>query len=272
MNTMCMWFILFIFYSFIGWLWEVVDKIIEEKKLVNRGFLIGPYCPIYGVGCLLLVLLLSKYREDLIVLFIMAILICSILEYSTSYIMEKLFNARWWDYSKQKFNINGRICAETMIPFGILGCVVVGYVNPCLINILNKFNVSLVNIISIILMIIFVLDLILSTNIIFKFTKTMTILEKDGTEEITKMVREVFATYGKLYKRLVDAFPNVINYKDYLIKVKNRLSKELDMVNTEIKNINIKVNSSVKIVNKRINDELKNVNDTINNFKNNNKK
>ena len=138
LKTLSIYFILFLVYSFIGWLWEVVDKIVEEHKFINRGFLIGPYCPIYGVGCILLVVLLSKYTNNFISLFLHSIVICSILEYFTSYFMEKIFHARWWDYSRQKFNLNGRICAETMIPFGIFGSLIVGYLNPFLFNSISK--------------------------------------------------------------------------------------------------------------------------------------
>lgn len=228
MNFICRYFILFIFYSFLGWLWEVVDKIVEEKKLVNRGFMVGPICPIYGVGCLLLVLLLRKYSNDFFILFFMAILICSILEYSTSYLMEKIFKARWWDYSKQKFNINGRICAETMIPFGLLGTLVVGYVNPFLNNLLLNFNTNIINIIGITLIVIFIIDFIISFNVINKFSKTMVSIEKDATEEISKLVREKLINHGYLYKRLLNSFPNVVNYREYLLKMKNKINKMIE--------------------------------------------
>ena len=131
-------FLLFITYSFIGWCMEVGCKLVELKKFINRGFLIGPYCPIYGWGCILIIILLNKYTNDPLVLFIMAIVICSILEYFTSYFMEKLFKARWWDYSRRKFNINGRICLETMIPFGLLGCLIMYFVNPFFVSIYSK--------------------------------------------------------------------------------------------------------------------------------------
>ena len=107
-DNFCYYFLLFIIYSFMGWLMEIIDNIIVKHKIVNRGFLLGPYCPIYGFGCLSLIFFLSNYKSDPIILFFMAIVICSILEYSTSYIMEKLFKLRWWDYTDKKFNINGR--------------------------------------------------------------------------------------------------------------------------------------------------------------------
>ena len=108
-DNFCYYFLLFIIYSFMGWLMEIIDNIIVKHKIVNRGFLLGPYCPIYGFGCLSLIFFLSNYKSDPIILFFMAIVICSILEYSTSYIMEKLFKLRWWYYIDKKFNINGRI-------------------------------------------------------------------------------------------------------------------------------------------------------------------
>lgn len=82
--------------------------------------MIGPYCPIYGWGALAITILLKRYIDDWIVLLFMSIITCGILEYATSYVMEKLFHARWWDYSRRKYNINGRVCLETLIPLVFL--------------------------------------------------------------------------------------------------------------------------------------------------------
>lgn len=129
---------------------EVTQGYVRHKKFVNRGFLIGPYCPIYGYGAISMTLLLKGYANDPIVLFVMAIVICSILEYTTSFVMEKLFKIRWWDYSNRKFNINGRICLETMIPFGILGCLMIYFVNPFMFAIIDMIPSNLINIIVVI--------------------------------------------------------------------------------------------------------------------------
>lgn len=102
LNTVEPYFLLFIIYSMIGWTIEVLLQFIEKKRLINRGFLIGPYCPIYGFGAVVMTLILDKYQDNLIILFGMSMLICTVLEYLTSYIMEKLFKARWWDYSQKK--------------------------------------------------------------------------------------------------------------------------------------------------------------------------
>lgn len=208
------YFSLFITYAFIGWVMEVVWNLITDKKLVNRGFLIGPYCPIYGVGCLLLIILLDRFKHDPVLLFFMSIIVCSILEYSTSYIMEKLFKARWWDYSEYKFNLNGRICAATMIPFGILGVLVVYYLNPVFVNIIDFNNYLYFGILFL-----FVLDLCVSFGIIESMKGTITCVAKDSTEEITKRVRELLFSRSFLHKRLLEAFPSFRSPLDKLKKI-----------------------------------------------------
>ena len=138
-KSLSMLFIIFIFYSFIGWIIESLYVYYCTKKLMNRGFLIGPYCPIYGLGCVLFITLLEKYMNEPLVLFILAITICSVLEYLTSWVMEKLFKARWWDYSDKKFNINGRVCLENMMGFGV-GALVVMYVSHPLLKPLQHLS------------------------------------------------------------------------------------------------------------------------------------
>ena len=201
------YFLLFMIYSFIGWIMEVIVCWFPTKKFVNRGFLIGPYCPIYGYGCLLIIILLKNSINDPIALFLKAIVICSLLEYFTSLFMEKLFHARWWDYSNKKFNINGRICLETMIPFGILACLVMYILNPFFESLLNLMPSIILHIVSIILFIIYIVDNIISFKIISNVSKTVKQAAKDSTEEITTKVKKVLKQGNILSKRLTDAFP-----------------------------------------------------------------
>ena len=201
------YFLLFVFYSFLGWLMEVTQGYVRHKKFVNRGFLIGPYCPIYGYGAISMTLLLKGYANDPIVLFVMAIVICSILEYTTSFVMEKLFKIRWWDYSNRKFNINGRICLETMIPFGILGCLMIYFVNPFMFAIIDMIPSNLINIIAVILFIIYLVDNAISIIIISNLKDITLDVKGDSTEKVTKEVRKrVLAGQQTLYKRIVKAF------------------------------------------------------------------
>lgn len=204
------YFILFIIYSMIGWIVEVINSLISRKRFVNRGFLIGPYCPIYGVGSVLVIVLLTKYLDEPITLLVMSIVICSLIEYFGSLIMEKLFNTRWWDYSNQKFNINGRICLETMVPFGI-GCMAIMYViNPFISKLVLSIPTNILNMIAIILGIIFITDFIVSFTVIAKFKALPEELKKDNTEKVTEYVKkEIIKKNKKLYKRLIDAFPRL---------------------------------------------------------------
>lgn len=198
--------ILFFIYSFLGWLMEVILTIFKEKKFINRGFLIGPYCPIYGWGCILIILLLEKQSGDILSVFLKAILICSLLEYFTSYFMEKMFNARWWDYSDKKFNINGRICLETMLPFG-LGALLIFYVlNPLFINIFSYANEIVLIVIASILTIGFIIDNVISFNITFKIKTSLIAIAEDSTEEINKRIKELLNS-SKLIRRIKLAFP-----------------------------------------------------------------
>lgn len=202
------YFILFIIYSFLGWLMEITLTLILKRKFVDRGFLIGPYCPIYGFGALLIMDLLENYTDNWLVLFILAMVICMILEYLTSYLMEVIFKARWWDYSNKKFNINGRICLETTIPFG-LGALLLAYVlHPFFSSLIMNINDTILLVIATFIFALFLVDLIVSFNVISKFKNAEIKIKRDDTEEITRKVREYLLNHSKLTKRLVNAFPN----------------------------------------------------------------
>lgn len=211
--TISMLFLLFIIYSFLGWCMEMVVCYIATKEWVNRGFLIGPICPIYGCGCLLMILLLEKYLKDPFVLFVMAMLLCSLLEYFTSYLMEKLFKARWWDYSHKKYNINGRICLDNILAFGILGLLMMYLINPFVVKMLGYVSLNIINIVAIVIAVIFVIDNVISLKVISSFKTVAKSIHKDSTAEITKKVREILSDKGRLYRRLVSAFDFIASEK-----------------------------------------------------------
>lgn len=228
-----MLFLLFIIYSFLGWCMEMVVCYFATRKWVNRGFLIGPICPIYGWGCLLIILLLKRYLDDPLVLFVMSMVLCSLLEYYTSYLMEKLFKARWWDYSHKKYNINGRICLDNILAFGILGLLMMYFINPFVVKMLGFVSTKVLNIVAIVIFVIFLVDNIVSLKVISGFKKVAKSIHKDSTEEITKKVREILSSQGKLYRRLVSAFDFEASEK--LIKnFKERVKATADEV---VKNI-----------------------------------
>lgn len=224
LHTIEIYFLLFISYAFLGWCMEVTCKLIQYKKFINRGFLIGPYCPIYGWGALTITILLKRYMEDPLVLFVMSTLICSIIEYLTSYFMEKKYHARWWDYSNRKFNINGRICLETLVPFGILGVAIMYGTNPILFKLYNQIPQLVINILTVILFIGFIVDNIISSNIISSINIEGNKLIKDNTEEITEKIKQILRQKSWLHRRLINAYPGL---KDIKVKIK-KVEQKID--------------------------------------------
>ena len=231
------YFLLFITYAFLGWCMEVIGKLIQYKRFINRGFLIGPYCPIYGYGALLITFLLKKYTNDPIALFIMAIVVCGILEYLTSYFMEKIFHARWWDYSQRKFNINGRVCLNTIIPFGLLGMFIMYVSNPFLIEKIEALPEIALNILFWILLVIYLIDNIVSTNVISYVGKTTKEIGKDldNTEEITKKVKEILTKKSGLYRRLLKAYPAIQSIKVKIKEKQKEIKRQVEEQKKEIK-------------------------------------
>ena len=125
-------------FSFFGWVSEVLYVgIFHEHKFVNRGFLYGPICPVYGFGGVVILLLPPSLYNTWIPLFFASTILCTAVEYLVSWIMEKMFHARWWDYSHYKFNINGRICLLNSVLFGFMGLSVIHFVYPYMLQFLD---------------------------------------------------------------------------------------------------------------------------------------
>ena len=219
---------LFIIYSIIGWIVETSINMFIKKKFTNRGFFLGPYCPIYGVGTVLIIILLNKYEKDPIALFIMSMIICSLLEYITSFLMEIIFKNRWWDYSDKKFNINGRICLEFMIPFGIGSTIVYYYINPLIIKLISIPSESFIIVLSTIIFILFAVDVIISICIISKISSISKSINTDSTEEITKQVKDIIKGKSLPQRRLVTAFPNMKVNTKYIRKRLRKQKKRLN--------------------------------------------
>ncbi len=257
--SLATYFMLFIIYAVAGWICEVTLQLIQKHKLADRGFLIGPYCPIYGCGAILITLCLTPFNEHPIGLFILAMVLCGSLEYATSFIMEKAFNARWWDYSNMRFNINGRICLETLVPFGIAGLLIIYVFNPFLISMIGLMGENVLNITSIAILVIFVADVIVSSKIIYNFKKTNKEVSqqesKDSTEIISEKVREILRNKSFLNRRLIEAFP------DFTTILKEK-GEELKRKTAEVKE---ELTNRANDVQKKINDKASNVQQKINN-------
>ncbi len=153
----------FFIFSFIGWLWEVSLHLLKNGEFVNRGVMHGPWLPIYGFGVIIILLLLYRFRKSIPLEFFSAVILCGIVEYYTSFFLELTHNGmRWWDYSGYFLNINGRICAEGLLIFGLGGCAAVYFLAPLIDNKIRKIKPIILNIICVLLVLCFVGDLIYS--------------------------------------------------------------------------------------------------------------
>lgn len=240
-------FLLFVIYSVFGWILEVFVVGINAKKFVNRGFLIGPYCPIYGTGSVLMVLMLNKYKGDYLALFVLGATVCSILEYLTSYIMEKLFKARWWDYSNDKFNINGRICLRNAVAFGVLGTVLVEFVNPFIQSLILKLSMPIYYILCAVLFVIFVTDVSISFNVMNKVKTFAFEARKDNTVEITMKVKQMLQERGFLTKRLLKAYPNLVSLvKSKKEEIVRKKEEAVTYVKEKVEEVKEEIETKVK--------------------------
>lgn len=209
--NLCYLCLIFLFYSVFGYLVEVAFCSIHSKKLVfNRGFLIGPYLPIYGSSCLLMYLFLYKYQDDPFALFIMACFICSVMEFFTSLILEKIFKVRWWDYSHLKFNLDGRICLSNSILFGLGGLFIMYVLNPIVLSLFNLMSKNVLIIVTLVFMAIFMLDFIISIAVLIELkVSSICFSKKDVSEELIKIRNEKLKKNSLLLKRLLNAFPRI---------------------------------------------------------------
>jgi len=143
--------------------------------------------------------------------------------------MEKLFKARWWDYSNRKFNINGRVCLENSIWFGLLGALLIYIINPFLSSVIAMISDKVLIILGSVLLVIFITDLIISLNVTIKIKNTITkLIKKDSTEDFNHKIKEIIN--GKiLNRRLFKAFPKIkINVKDKVIDFKNNIKEKIE--------------------------------------------
>ena len=175
----------FFIYCLMGWIWEsIILPLSRHQKPYNRGFLNGPWIPIYGFGAMLVIVLydVRQVSYPIYMLFISGGVTACLLEYLTSYVMEKLFHHRWWDYSQKAFNLNGRICLEGFVCFGVFSVVAIDFVQPFFTRQLSLVDENILFIISGILSVLFVIDTIMSTHVALGVEKKV--------EELRQMIEE----------------------------------------------------------------------------------
>ena len=152
----------FVIYSFLGWVLESVYKSYLQKKFVNSGFIFGPFCPIYGFGAIILYLFLDGFKSNFVIVFLVGVVVFSLWEYLVGYLLEKVFNTKYWDYSNEKFNYKGRICLRMSLIWGILGVIFIYILHPAINNLIIKIPQELLKPILALFFISIIIDFILS--------------------------------------------------------------------------------------------------------------
>lgn len=158
----------FLVYSFLGWCVEVLYAYKNQKKFVNRGFLYGPLCPIYGSCIVLLILLFDNFRNNILTLFILATILTSVIEYLTAIFLEKLFDRKWWDYTDDPFNLHGRICLNFSLIWGAASVGVILIIHPIIKFMISSIPVALGVTLFYLLLILLIFDIVITIkNLIY---------------------------------------------------------------------------------------------------------
>lgn len=221
----------FFCYSLLGYIVEVVYCSIGEKRLVNRGFLHGPYLPIYGFGALLILLSFSRFSDNVLVLFLLSVVGTSALEYLTSYLLEVLFHAKLWDYSTYPLNIRGRVCALNSTLFGLLSLSLIYVIHPFLARLFTHLSDPVLSVGARLILLVISID---TTSSIFRMAafqrqladfrlkvreieERIDLLSKLKATESLETLRERLDSEREVLrqrlertsKRILDAFPSI---------------------------------------------------------------
>ncbi len=227
----------FLIYSVAGWIWEsLVCPILTNNPIHNSGFLTGPVVPIYGAGAVTVNILFSQ-NDSLLSIFLEGACVACVIEYLTSYVMEKIYHRRWWDYSNKRFNVNGRICAEGFVVFGLFSVVSIKYLDPRMAAWLATYDLIPLVVVATIGMTLFVTDLIMTINQMAHLQEKLDLFTADLVKEADKLkvtLEENRMTRKAIYNiieqrriqnippsieknfseaRLLKAFPHLLNKK-----------------------------------------------------------
>lgn len=176
------YFLWYIFYSVAGWIIETLLFAIRDKKSTKRGFLFGPLCPIYGTGAVMCTALMYGKITNFFVLFIVGMVLCDTVEYITSFVMEKAFHAKWWDYSNQKFNIKGRICLVSSLLFGGGVALLIKFIQPVVMEVTNKIPLNARIIVAFVIYSILIIDVAFTVQSLKDVVKTLKEIEEYAVE------------------------------------------------------------------------------------------
>ncbi len=222
-------FMKFILFSVIGYVAEMIFCAIIDKKITNRGFFCGPIIPIYGVGSLALIWILKPFMHNVFLVILLGMVITGAIEYVTSYALEKIFHNKWWDYSEEKFNLNGRVCLKNLICFGLGSPIILYVLNPYITDFLLQLKDEVLMGTAVVLFIVFVLDVVYSCLVAYNLRNRIIIVEDLKNEKLARipgmlerMLNKRVKGIRRFPKRLLKAFPTLwkTNEKEFEIMKK----------------------------------------------------
>ena len=164
---------IFPIYSFLGWCLEVVNSALYRGELVNRGFLNGSVCPIYGAGAAVLILTFSPVKDNLFLLYFGAVIAASAVEFIVGYLLKKCFHMTWWDYSQEKFNLGGYICLKVSILWGVAGVMLLRVIHPMIHYAVMEIPALVLNILLAMFYTYFTVDVVITVLSILKFNRDL---------------------------------------------------------------------------------------------------
>ncbi len=234
------YFVLFIIYSFIGWIYETCYCTIHEKAWENRGFLYGPCIPLYGVGATLAQIIfvdlpfVHSKSPSYLTIFLGCAIGSFFLEYGTSYILEKRFHARWWDYSDLPLNINGRVCLIFTCCFGIAGIIVTQFIVPPIVSLIVIIPQIVIELLALIFMFLFGMDMALTVSALTTFAKDFERINEQINSQMAERVETLttnladakLARIEKANERKEAAFVKREMTAEKLEEIKEQLSSE----------------------------------------------
>ncbi len=200
---------------------ESVVRSVIERKLINTGFLIGPFCPIYGIGACIMFLFLSGLKDHILLLFTISLLSMSIWEYLVGILLEKIFNTKYWDYSDHKFNIQGRVCLTNSICWGVIGVLFIHFIHPLIQQIIGNIDITILHYVISIVTLVFIADTIVSIVKLKTIKGTLENIEKLN-KEIKEKLKEIKTLSKEKDEDKKTATQNIQELVEKLNKKKNR--------------------------------------------------
>ena len=241
----------FAIYSFLGWVAEVIFHAVTQGEVVNRGFLNGPVCPIYGFGMVTILYLAEAFLPggaagcSLLILLPAGILFATLIELFTGWLLEKLFHARWWDYRERPFNFKGYICLEFCLIWGIAVVLAVRVLHPLVLSLIGMFvNDRFGGVLLGVIAVIYITDTVLTVSMIIGITRELKALEtlSNGIRSVSDTLSEVVGEASlkgtvKVQENMVQAALAKAELKDAVSSARSELSDAASNAKTGIKDV-----------------------------------